>query len=430
MRPQFPRFLPISIVAIVAVLVAAATATATLPAGNVVTSGDFEAQAGSTSATAVNPPRGWISTTGKPTVIKYGTSGYPTTAQSTSSGGGANFVSGGDRARSVAQQTIDVSVAATEIDAGTTQLSVSALLGGYANQGDSVGIDVRMQRTSSSDTTLATASIAPVTPSDRSNTTQLLPRSTTATVPAGTRYLVVVMTFNRTSGTSNDGYADNVSIRLSQASSSQSCSVFRRGTASRDRLIGTRAGDRIFALAGADFVFGGYGDDCLFGNGGNDTLAGGPGNDRLVGGPGNDRMTGYVGRDRYEGGPGNDVIHDANGAGSTNTPSIVFGGSGNDYIRTTAGRDRINGGSGRDRIYAFAGNDLIIGGAGNDRISPGNGSDRVFAGSGDDYIYAPDRFNSREFINCGPGRDIVVVDRDVAPILTGCEVVRRSGNLP
>jgi hypothetical protein len=55
------------------------------------------------------------------------------------------------------------------------------------------------------------------------------------------------------------------------------------------------------------------------------------------------------------------------------------------------------------------GNDRLSGGPGNDRITPGPGRDRVFAGAGNDRVFSRD--SRRDVIDCGPGRDVAIVDR-------------------
>ena len=63
-------------------------------------------------------------------------------------------------------------------------------------------------------TELATATIGPVASADRSATTGLLFRSTSASLPVGVRTAVVTLTLTRLEGTANDGYADNLSLVL------------------------------------------------------------------------------------------------------------------------------------------------------------------------------------------------------------------------
>ena len=152
------------------------------------------------------------------------------------------------------------------------------------------------------------------------------------------------------------------------------------GTNGPDRITGTNRSDRIFALAGNDRVSGGRGNDCVEGGRGRDVLDGSNGNDTLLGGTGGDQIS---------------------------------GGPGNDLMRGGASKDRLNGGYGNDRL---------IGGAGNDGISTGNGRDRVFGGRGNDIINAAIR-GTPAFVDCGPGKDRVRINKNEVNRTRNCEFV-------
>lgn len=152
------------------------------------------------------------------------------------------------------------------------------------------------------------------------------------------------------------------------------------GTNGPDRITGTNRSDRIFALAGNDRVSGGRGDDCVEGGSGRDVIDGSNGNDTMLGGSGADQIS---------------------------------GGPGRDLMRGAGGRDRLNGGYGNDRI---------LGGAGNDGISTGNGRDRVFGGPGNDIINAAIR-GPASFVDCGPGRDRVRINKNERRRTRNCEFV-------
>lgn len=67
-----------------------------------------------------------------------------------------------------------------------------------------------------------------------------------------------------------------------------------------------------------------------------------------------------------------------------NIPCVIYGGSGNDTIRSGSAADTIYAGSGSDTVFARSGNDNIYGGSGNDTVDGGLGSDSVLdASSGD-----------------------------------------------
>ncbi len=61
---------------------------------------------------------------------------------------------------------------------------------------------------------IASATLPAVTMAERQSVTNLLPRSASFAVPAGTRAIQVGITATRSSGSYNDGYVDNVSLTL------------------------------------------------------------------------------------------------------------------------------------------------------------------------------------------------------------------------
>jgi RTX calcium-binding nonapeptide repeat (4 copies) len=127
------------------------------------------------------------------------------------------------------------------------------------------------------------------------------------------------------------------------------CSRTVNGTPGNDRVTGTHLGDSLFGFGGNDALLGFAGSDCLFGGSGNDYLSGAAGNDYLSGGPGNDEL---------------------------------------------------RGGNGNDDLNGNAGNDVIVGGRGEDEIAAGSGNDRIYVAA-----------QGADLVDCGPGRDTVVISR-------------------
>jgi hypothetical protein len=147
------------------------------------------------------------------TVVAYGSSQFPDKTITAKIGGGTNFFTGGNATRlSTAAQTVDVSIAATEIDAGQVGATLSADIGGYAGQEDS-GI-VGATFSDASGVTISGTQIGPVTAADRKGVTTLLARSATTTVPVGTRSITVTMIATRQDGSWNDAYFDNIGLQL------------------------------------------------------------------------------------------------------------------------------------------------------------------------------------------------------------------------
>jgi hypothetical protein len=199
----------------VTALLLVAPAGATVPGGNLVVNPGADAGPGATDASSIVAPPGWaVESTF--TAMAYGTTDFPTTADAARLGGGANFFAGGPGgATSAATQTIDVSVAAPEIDAGKVDATLGALLGGWSSQTDHATVTATFL--SAAGGSLGAVSLPTVTPTDRASQTTLLPRSASAAVPSGARAISVRIDAIRGEGSYNDGYIDNVSLVLGRA---------------------------------------------------------------------------------------------------------------------------------------------------------------------------------------------------------------------
>ena len=99
----------------------------------------------------------------------------------------------------------------------------------------------------------------------------------------------------------------------------------------------------------------------------------------------------------------------------------ILGTFGVDTLNGTPGRDKICGRFGDDRIYGNAGNDVIHGGEGADVIYGGKGRDQIYGGGGEDVVLARD--GMRDIIDCGPEKDVAVVDR--IDVVSHCRTVYR-----
>lgn len=158
------------------------------------------------------PAQGWSLTTATPQQVCYGSPSYPTASQGPkppASPGSALF-DGGASATSAMSQTDDVSSQSTLINHGGLPYTFSAWIGGYSSQGDNAGLVATFRN--SAGATLGTATLAPVTPADRNNTTGLLYRSSSGVVPVNTTSVKFTATFTRTGGTDDDGYLDDIAM--------------------------------------------------------------------------------------------------------------------------------------------------------------------------------------------------------------------------
>lgn len=126
---------------------------------------------------------------------------------------GLNFFSGGpSNSASSGMQHIDVSSLADAIDLGQVSFNLAAYLGGYSTQEDYSILSLEFLDTAK--ISLGSSAIGPVTASDRQGITGLSFREISGDVPIGTRSIDANLAFNRVHGSYNDGYADNLSLKL------------------------------------------------------------------------------------------------------------------------------------------------------------------------------------------------------------------------
>jgi hypothetical protein len=183
--------------------------TAESDSPNLIQNPGAEAAIGSSSGAPVKTPD-WTSTGGA-TALQYGAPSYPSSTDPGSPTRGKNFFAGGEAdATSSLSQTIDVSQYATSIDTGDVKYALSGWLGGYSDQEDNAALTITFK--SSAGSALGKGSIGPVTATERADTTEFLEKSSTGSVPANTRTVVVLLTMVRDQGTADDGYADDLSL--------------------------------------------------------------------------------------------------------------------------------------------------------------------------------------------------------------------------
>ncbi|MFI6082492.1 phosphoesterase [Streptomyces sp. NPDC051217] len=186
---------------------------------NLLVNGDAEKGPGGT-AEPVGSVVGWGVRKGAPALVGYDVGGgYPTPADPGPGGGsaGRRFFSGGNSPlTTLVQETALPAGGATghrAVDAGRVRYVLSGWLGGYAGQEDGVRLSVEFRDRAGNP--LALSVLGPVSAAERGNVTALLERSAEAAVPPGARSAHVQLSFTRSgAGTSNDGYADAISLRL------------------------------------------------------------------------------------------------------------------------------------------------------------------------------------------------------------------------
>ena len=164
---------------------------ATVPTGNLVVNPGAEDSPGAPVPTVVRPV-GWT-TTGNLSAWTYADreSDRPTQAFSATIGGGTNFFAGGPGDNSgrqtthTASQTVDVSGAATEIDAGQVGATLTAFIGGYGADEDLATVTARFL--DAAGTEVGSVRVGPVTSNDRKRLTVLLKRTAQTNVPVNTQ---------------------------------------------------------------------------------------------------------------------------------------------------------------------------------------------------------------------------------------------------
>jgi Ca2+-binding RTX toxin-like protein len=212
---------------------------------------------------------------------------------------------------------------------------------------------------------------------------------------------------------------------------------FLNGGDDFDVVFGGGDGDQLHG----EYCYGGEGNDTLIGEG-NDYLVGEGGEDVLVGADGNDTLAGGLGTDTFLPGTGTDTadyslrsdalrLYIGGGAISgalgenedlTSEFEVVRGGGNADQIYISSsitagmvvwggtGDDYIRGGSGNDTLYGEGGFDALLGELGNDQLNGGKDADYLYGGSGNDTFYADDREPVGDWIVGGDGYDTAIVD--------------------
>lgn len=184
---------------------------------NLLVNGDAEAGPGGT-AEPVTAVTGWKVVQGAPALIGYAVGGgYPTPADPGPAPRGSRFFSGGNSPRTALVQDVRLPARGRTgrhaVDRGAVRFTVAGWLGGYAQQQDGARLSVEFR--DAHGTPLALAVLGPVTAEERGGRTGLVERSSTGTVPPGARTARALLVFTRSGGgTSNDGYADAISLTL------------------------------------------------------------------------------------------------------------------------------------------------------------------------------------------------------------------------
>ena len=209
---------------------AALTTAASNQSPNLLTNPGAETGDTSTGYSVVTIP-GW-SLSGTPTVIAYNTRrrfpsatsdpgpvfprllGFPRSSSAPADSGN-QFFSGGALATTKISQVVDLGAAADAIDQGGVSYNLAGDLGGFLLDPSRAMVSVRFL--GEDGTTLGTGQLQSVAAFQRAFQTKFLHRTTTGSIPVGTRSAQVVIRFkdmNPMIGNYNNSYADNLSFTI------------------------------------------------------------------------------------------------------------------------------------------------------------------------------------------------------------------------
>ena len=177
---------------------------------NLVVNGGAELGAASSNGTIYVRVPAWSPVPGKSpiNVVNYGYDDFPAINAPGPTLRGKHLFFGGVLPDAAGKQSVNLAPLAGTIDAGLVRFNFSAYLGGWSSQADEATATVSFEPSGRA------YRIGPVTMQQRNSTTELLLRGASGVVPTGTRSARVTLEMYRLSGTSNDGYVDNVALVL------------------------------------------------------------------------------------------------------------------------------------------------------------------------------------------------------------------------
>lgn len=177
------------------------------PADNLLMNGDGEAAPPAEDEVARVAVPSWT-LTGAATTFAYDASGPTRTESGVPDAGRAMFAGGPGQALSTFTQSVDIAPAATG-----EPFVAAACLGGFLGQADATTMSVAFLDAAGTPVGAPLPTVT-ATAADRHKSNSFVVRSILGTVPSGARHASVVLTMRRVEGAYNDGYADNVSLRL------------------------------------------------------------------------------------------------------------------------------------------------------------------------------------------------------------------------
>jgi hypothetical protein len=228
------RHLALTAVCTSALGLTATQAQAVIPQGNVLLNPGGETGPVATDGISHVCPQGWTCSVppfDQTTLVRYGTTTFPSVADSARIGGGNNFFAGGPSNNlSRAEQNIDLGVQ-PEFTAGAVKVTFGGCLGGFQDQNDLARVLLTFRTADDPDGVdpSHTLSLDGPTAAERGNQTTFLPVFQTVAVPPTTHSIRFTVSFQRAAIGYNDGYADNLGVEFGPAAGpnppASSCSV-------------------------------------------------------------------------------------------------------------------------------------------------------------------------------------------------------------
>jgi hypothetical protein len=197
-------------------------ARAAIPQGNQLLNGGGETGTAAVDETSHFCPQGWVCDAMFPntTLVRYGTTTFPSAAESARVGGGNAFFAGGPaNSLSGARQTVSLS-AQPEFEAGGVKATFGGCLGGFAGENDHAIVQLTFLTQDDPDGASPALTTALTGPSAaaRADKTSLLPVAQTVAAPPDTEGFRFTLSFVRDgSSPYNDAYADNLSVAFGPA---------------------------------------------------------------------------------------------------------------------------------------------------------------------------------------------------------------------
>jgi len=179
---------------------------------NLVVNGDAEATPGAPSGTPPGSIAGWT-ISGGPQVLRYSDSGRMDIGTIGPANRGLNYFGGSTTAKATLTQKIDLSPAASGIDAGTVSYDASGYIG--ITGGDTSSMIVTLQNASGG--AIASFTFGPLDPNIYQNGIYL--QRKIGQLPSGTRSVTIEVDLARTSGSNNAAASDNISFVLNNDAS-------------------------------------------------------------------------------------------------------------------------------------------------------------------------------------------------------------------